>query len=43
MSIDGLSNVNVLVGENAAGKTSVLEALALLIGAGSEPFRYKTD
>jgi predicted ATPase len=35
LSLNGLSRVNLLVGQNNAGKTSVLEAIWLLRGAGN--------
>jgi ABC-type branched-subunit amino acid transport system ATPase component len=37
LSMEGLTRVNLLVGENNAGKTSVLEAIEILLLARSEP------
>ncbi|MFY0525768.1 AAA family ATPase [Archangium gephyra] len=38
LSMEGLTRVNLLVGENNAGKTSVLEAIEILLLARSEPW-----
>ncbi|MBM7116562.1 AAA family ATPase [Archangium primigenium] len=37
LSMEGLTRVNLLVGENNAGKTSVLEAIEILLLARTEP------
>lgn len=40
ITLNEMSRINVFVGINGAGKTSVLEAITLAIGGGSEPFRF---
>jgi AAA domain, putative AbiEii toxin, Type IV TA system len=39
LRLDGLGQINILVGENNSGKTSVLEALSILCNA-SEPYEW---